>query len=29
VAVEPIHRIWPDEYRRLIDTGIFDEDALN
>jgi Uma2 family endonuclease len=27
VAVEAIHRISPDEYRRLIDSGVFDEDT--
>lgn len=26
-AVEALHRISPDEYRRLIDAGVFDEDA--
>jgi Uma2 family endonuclease len=27
VAVEALHRISPDEYRRLIEAGVFDEDA--
>jgi Uma2 family endonuclease len=27
VAVEALHRISPDEYRRLIDAGVFDEDS--
>jgi Uma2 family endonuclease len=27
VGVEALHRISPEEYRRLIDAGVFDEDA--
>jgi len=27
VAVDALHRISPDEYRRLIDAGVFDEDS--
>lgn len=27
MAVEALHRISPDEYRRLIEAGVFDEDA--
>jgi Uma2 family endonuclease len=27
VAVEALHRISPEEYRRLVDSGVFDEDA--
>jgi len=27
VTVEALHRIPPDEYRRLIEAGVFDEDA--
>jgi Uma2 family endonuclease len=27
VAVDALHRISPDEYRRLIEAGVFDEDA--
>lgn len=27
MAVEALHRISPEEYRRLIDCGVFDEDA--
>lgn len=27
MAVEALHRISPEEYRRLIDAGVFDEDA--
>ena len=27
MAVEALHRISPDEYRRLVEAGVFDEDA--
>ncbi len=27
MAVEELHRISPEEYRRLVDAGVFDEDA--
>ena len=27
MSVEALHRISPDEYRRLIEAGVFDEDA--